>query len=85
MKFTDRYYKRRVYISCRHVIMVDSITVISWVRRDLDCDRGREMWKSQNVELECSVIAGERKEVEETLIQQRWSGWPMVETAVGGA
>lgn len=42
MKFTYRYYKRRVYISCRNVITVDLINVISWFRPDLECDRGGE-------------------------------------------
>ncbi len=51
MKFTDRYYKS-VYISCRHVIIVDLINVISRVRPDLECDRGRETWKKWNLELQ---------------------------------
>lgn len=51
MKFTDRYYKKCVYISCRHVIM-DSINVISWVRPDLERDRGRDVEK---VEFEVGV------------------------------
>lgn len=62
MKFTDRCYKRRVYISRRHVIMVDPITVISWVRPDLECDRHTETWRRQNLKLECIIIEGERKE-----------------------
>lgn len=38
-----------VYMSCRHVIMVDSTNVISWVGKDLR-DRGGDTLKIWNLE-----------------------------------
>lgn len=54
MKFTDRSYKRCFYISCRHVIKVDLINVISRFKQDLECDRGRGTWKKRNLAWACS-------------------------------
>lgn len=53
MKCTDRYYKKCVYISCRHVIMVDSINVISWIRSDLMY--GRSQLKNIKIGVELNL------------------------------
>lgn len=51
----ETYYKKCVYISWRHVIMVDSINLISWVRPDLVHDRGKEA-----SEVAADLLLGER-------------------------
>lgn len=81
MKFSDRSYKRHFYISCRHVIKVDLINVISGFRSDLECDRRRGTWMKRNSEWACSQIEGERKEGWRNIKSAKME-WVVNETAV---